>query len=61
MRDGVETHARVVLPKEATPGEKYTTILDRSPYGYGDLEWIPDIYLPYGFATVGNDVRGTGF
>ena len=27
---------------------------------YGDLEWIPDIFVPFGFVTVGNDVRGTG-
>jgi predicted acyl esterase len=27
--------------------------------GYLGLEWIPDIFLPAGFATVGQDMRGT--
>lgn len=41
-------------------GSKYTTIIDRSPYGYSDLEWIPDLFLPAGgFVTIGQDMRGT--
>ena len=41
-RDGVSLHTRVVMPKDdASEGGKYTTIVDRSPYGYLGLEWIP--------------------
>ena len=50
-RDGVKLHTRIVMPKDDNGG-KYTAIIDRSPYGYTDLEWIPDIFLPGGFATV---------
>ena len=32
MRDGTETHARVVLPS-GEEGQKFPVILDRSPYG----------------------------
>jgi predicted acyl esterase len=39
-RDGTNLHTRIVMPREDNGG-KYTTIIDRSPYGYGDLEWIP--------------------
>jgi hypothetical protein len=58
-RDGVSLHTRVVLPRDDEGTQKYTTIVDRSPYGYLSLEWIPDIFLPAGFATVGQDMRGT--
>jgi putative CocE/NonD family hydrolase len=34
--------------------------MDRSPYGADGLELINDIYLPFGFITVGQDMRGTG-
>jgi len=27
--------------------------------GYGDMEWIGDIFLPFGFVAVGQDMRGT--
>ena len=40
-RDGVELHTRVVLPRDDDGTQKYTTIVDRSPYGYLSLEWIP--------------------
>jgi len=33
--------------------------MDRSPYGYSDLEWISDLFLPFGFVTIGQDMRGT--
>jgi predicted acyl esterase len=46
------------MPKDDN-GQKFTTIIDRSPYGYTDLEWIPDIFLPGGFVTIGQDMRGT--
>lgn len=39
-RDGIELHTRIVMPRD-DDGSKYTTIIDRSPYGYSDLEWIP--------------------
>lgn len=57
-RDGILLHTRVVLPR-GDDGEKYPTIIDRSPYGYTDLEWIPDLFLPGGYATIGQDMRGT--
>jgi predicted acyl esterase len=34
--------------------------MDRSPYGAQGLELINDIYLPFGFITVGQDMRGSG-
>ncbi len=40
MRDGIKLHTRIVMPR-GDEGGKFTTIIDRSPYGYGDLEWIP--------------------
>jgi putative CocE/NonD family hydrolase len=46
------------MPRNAT-GNKYTTIVDRSPYGYSDLEWLADLYLPHEFVAVGQDFRGT--
>ena len=42
MRDGVKLHTRIVMPRE-DKGGKFTTIIDRSPYGYSDLEWIPGV------------------
>lgn len=57
-RDGVLLHTRIVMPRD-DDGSGHTTIIDRSPYGYTDLEWIPDLFLPGGFATVGQDMRGT--
>lgn len=61
MRDGVKLHTRVVLPpkRKVDENEKVTTIIDRSPYGYTALEMIADIFLPAGFATIGQDMRGT--
>ena len=41
MRDGVKLHTLIFLPADRkSTGETYTTIIDRSPYGYGDMEWI---------------------
>ncbi len=34
-------------------------MVDRSPYGYAHLELINNIFLPVGFVTVGQDMRGT--
>eukprot|EP01036_Dinobryon_divergens_P027208 gene27208-35939_t len=41
------------------PQGKFPTVIDRSPYGYGDLEWVGDIFLPFGFVAIGQDMRGT--
>eukprot|EP00286_Rhodomonas_abbreviata_P028288 CAMPEP_0181292308 /NCGR_PEP_ID=MMETSP1101-20121128/2435_1 /TAXON_ID=46948 /ORGANISM="Rhodomonas abbreviata, Strain Caron Lab Isolate" /LENGTH=600 /DNA_ID=CAMNT_0023396765 /DNA_START=65 /DNA_END=1867 /DNA_ORIENTATION=+ len=61
MRDGVALHTLIHLPIRDEDHEegKYTTIVDRSPYGYGDMEWMTDIFIPFGFAAVGQDMRGT--
>ena len=40
-RDGVLLHTRAVMPKDEEGTAKYATIVDRSPYGYLGLEWIP--------------------
>ena len=57
-RDGKKLHTRVVLPRNDNGG-KYTTVVDRSPYGYLGLEWMADFFVPAGFASVGQDFRGT--
>lgn len=57
-RDGVKLHTRIVMPKDYE-GKTFTAIVDRSPYGYTDLEWISDLYMPAGFVAVGQDMRGT--
>ena len=60
MRDGVKLHTYILLPGDRKPeGSKFTAIVDRSPYGYTDMEWITDIFVPFGFAAVGQDMRGT--
>ena len=56
-RDGVELHTRIVLPKDYE-GKTFTTVIDRSPYGYGDLEWMSDLFVPVGMAAIGQDMRG---
>lgn len=58
MRDGVELHTVIFFPRKMEPGKKYPAIIDRSPYGYHDMEWIPDIFLPFGFVAIGQDMRG---
>ena len=52
MRDGVKLHTLIFFPRGGKDG-KYPAIVDRSPYGYGDMEWITDIFLPFGFVAVG--------
>lgn len=59
MRDGVKLHTWILLPRDADSGNKYTAIVDRSPYGYTDMEWIPDLMVPFGYVAVGQDMRGT--
>ena len=41
-------------------GKKYTVILDRSPYGQFGIELIADLFVPAGFISVCQDMRGTG-
>jgi predicted acyl esterase len=55
----VNLHTRVIFPKDYEEGQKLTALLDRSPYGYTSLEWMVDLFLPYGFVTIGQDMRGT--
>lgn len=60
MRDGVQLHTVVVFPRgNSDKSNKFTAIVDRSPYGYGDLEWFADIFVPLGFVAIGQDMRGT--
>jgi predicted acyl esterase len=44
-RDGVNLHTVVVMPKDDDGSQKLTTIVDRSPYGYLGLEWIPGEFI----------------
>jgi predicted acyl esterase len=60
MRDGIQLHTVIVFPRDSSDkNNKFTTLIDRSPYGYGDLEWIADIFVPFGFVAIGQDMRGT--
>ena len=59
MRDGVNLHTVIVFPRAAADqNNKFTTIIDRSPYGYSDLEWFVDIFVPLGYVAIGQDMRG---
>ena len=55
--------SRHVLACRTLPGEekghKYTTVIDRSPYGQTATELIADVFVPFGYASVGQDFRGT--
>jgi len=60
MRDGIELHTSILYPREKKDGvNKFPAVVDRSPYGYGDMEWITEIFTPFGFVAVGQDMRGT--
>jgi predicted acyl esterase len=62
MRDGIKLHTLIYLPRDnGNSSSKYTAIVDRSPYGYGDMEWITDIFLPFGFVAIGQDIRYVNF
>lgn len=53
-RDGTLLHTLIYLPRDAdSPDAKFTALVDRSPYGYGDMEWITDVFLPFGIVAVG--------
>jgi predicted acyl esterase len=56
----VKLHTVIAYPRDFDASNKYTVIMDRSPYGAQGLELINDIYLPFGFVTVGQDMRGSG-
>lgn len=60
MRDGIELHTLLFFPRGGyASGKKYSVVMDRSPYGYGDMEWITDLFVPADFVGVGQDMRGT--
>merc|ERR1719272_2621134 len=59
MRDGVKLHTVWTLPDKPAKGQTYTTVIDRSPYGDTDTELIADVFLPFGYAAIGQDFRGT--
>jgi len=60
MRDGVSLRTLIFFPRDyPDSSKKYTAVVDRSPYGYGDMEWITDLFLPFGMVAVGQDMRGT--
>jgi predicted acyl esterase len=58
MRDGVKLHTVWALPGQEK-GHTFTTVIDRSPYGQTATELIADVFLPFGYAAVGQDFRGT--
>lgn len=54
MRDGVKLQTVIHFPKGIdNPENKFTAVVDRSPYGYGDMEWITDLFVPFGYVAVG--------
>jgi predicted acyl esterase len=59
MRDGIELHTMIYLPKSNNNDTKFPTVIDRSPYGYYNMEYLIDILLPFGFVSIGQDMRGT--
>ena len=60
MKDGVGLHTIVHFPlRQKDKNKKYPTIIDRSPYGYQDMEWVTNLLLPFGFVALGQDMRGT--
>lgn len=59
MRDGVQLHTMIIFPRAKDGKTKFTTVMDRSPYGYTDLEWLADMFVPFGFVAIGQDMRGT--
>jgi len=58
MRDGVNLHVKVFLPA-MIPFRPVPAVLVRSPYGDDATELIADLFIPFGFAAVGEDMRGT--
>lgn len=60
MDDGVKLHTRVTVPRSYQDGDALTVIMDRSPYGQFGIELLDDLFVPAGFITVCQDMRGTG-
>jgi predicted acyl esterase len=60
MRDGTTLRTVVNRPKGSPENQTYTAIVDRTPYPYHDMEWIPNLLMPFGFVAVGQRMRGTG-
>ena len=46
MDDGTELHTRMYAPRDYVDGsdQKYTVIMDRSPYGQFGIELISDLF-----------------
>lgn len=59
-RDGVKLHTRIYFPRKYAEGDALTVVMDRSPYGQFGLELLDEIFVPAGFITVTQDMRGTG-
>lgn len=60
MDDGVKLHTRITVPRSYEEGQKLTVVMDRSPYGQFGIELLDDLFVPAGFITVCQDMRGTG-
>lgn len=60
MDDGVKLHTRITVPRDYVEGEQRTVVMDRSPYGQFGIELLDDLFVPAGFITVCQDMRGTG-
>lgn len=60
MRDGIKLHTRITVPRDYEEGQKLTVIMDRSPYGQFGIELLDDLFVPAGFISVCQDMRGTG-
>lgn len=59
-RDGVKLETIVNYPRDMDySSPTHTALMDRSPYGYGDMEWMTDLVLPANFVAIGQDMRGT--
>ncbi|KNC54018.1 X-Pro dipeptidyl-peptidase domain-containing protein [Thecamonas trahens ATCC 50062] len=74
MRDGVQLWAMLWLPefdadgkgKEeeevivAGDGRTFSVVVDRTPYGKVSTDEVAQLFLPFGFATLAMNERGTG-
>lgn len=59
MRDGVKLWTTWWDPR-LDADTRLPTVMVRSPYGAGGTERLADLYVPFGFAMVSQDMRGTG-
>ena len=62
MRDGVKLHTRITFPRDfdQSGGQKAVAVMDRSPYGQFGIELLADLFVPVGFVSITQDMRGTG-